>query len=97
METFRYNTTSAGHPQTEGRATTVHTFDLKQIKKLIKKIHLQILNIHYLQMSLGWEGGMVLMVRAAGPGFTHAVETCRVKGLYTAVPDVTKSYSHKLG
>lgn len=26
------------------------------------------------------------------PGFTHAVETCKVKGLYTAVPDATKSY-----
>lgn len=32
------------------------------------------------------------MVTATGPGFTHAVETCRVKGLYTAVADVTKSY-----
>lgn len=60
----------------------------KNKQKRIKKTWLQILNIHYLQMG-----------RLSGDkvsGFTHALESCKVKGLYTAVPDATKSYSHTL-
>ncbi len=66
----------------EGRARTIHTSGLK-CKNKQKKI----LNIHYLQMTGWW---------SLCPGFTHAVETCEAKGLYTAVPDATKSYSHTL-
>lgn len=78
METFRYNT-SAEHPQTAGHAITLHTLDLK---KQIEKNTLANTE-HSLFTDVSGVEGVVTMVTAAGLGYTHAVETCRVKEVYT--------------
>lgn len=83
--TFRYNT-SAEH---EGHARTIHTSGLKckNKQKRIKKYWTFTIYRRGVFLRAGW---------SLCPGFTHAVETCQAKGLYTAVPDATKSYSHTL-
>lgn len=76
METFRYNT-SAEHLQTKGYALTLHTLDKNRKKNTLANTE------HSLFTDVSGMGGVVTMVTATGPAFTHAVETCRVKEVYT--------------